>query len=124
MLVARIIAGIIGALALVKALPLLAIWYYRWDPIAVAIGSVFLIAGLFALWFAVFGDDEEERGHMKRTLLIGVVIGAVCFAAGFFGPLIFRPESNQGPLLGFFITGPAGFVAGCLGGFVWSRVFA
>ena len=122
MLVARIIAGIIGALALVKALPLLAIWYYRWDPIA--IGSVFLIAGLFALWFAVFGDDEEERGHMKRTLLIGVVIGAVCFAAGFFGPLIFRLESNQGPLLGFFITGPAGFVAACLGVFVWSRVFA
>jgi hypothetical protein len=34
MLVPRIIAGAIGALALLKALPLLAVLYFRWDPIA------------------------------------------------------------------------------------------
>jgi hypothetical protein len=31
MLVARIIVGVIGALALNKALPLLAVLYFRWD---------------------------------------------------------------------------------------------
>ena len=40
-------------------------------------------------------------------------IGAVSFAAGFFGPLIFS-KSNLGPLLGIFITGPLGTLAGAL----------
>ena len=52
------------------------------------------------------------------TLLFGVV----SFLAGFIGPIILRPDSNQGPLLGIFITGPAGLVLGGLGGFVWSRM--
>jgi hypothetical protein len=58
---------------------------------------------------------------LKRTLLAGLVVGVVSFLAGFVGPIILRPDSNQGPLLGIFITGPAGFVLGGVGGFVWSR---
>jgi hypothetical protein len=30
--------------------------------------------------------------------------------------MIFTPGANQGPLLGLFITGPLGFVAGAVGG--------
>jgi len=45
-------------------------------------------------------------------LLWALVLGAVGFACGFFGPLIFSPDANQGPLLGIFITGPAGLVVG------------
>jgi hypothetical protein len=26
--------------------------------------------------------------------------------------MVFRPDANQGPLLGIFITGPIGFLAG------------
>jgi hypothetical protein len=26
--------------------------------------------------------------------------------------MVFKPEANQGPLLGIFITGPLGFVVG------------
>jgi hypothetical protein len=37
-----------------------------------------------------------------------LIVGAVGFAAGFLGPITFNPEANQGPLLGIFITGPAG----------------
>lgn len=29
-----------------------------------------------------------------------------------FGPMIFTPQSNLGPLLGILITGPLGFVSG------------
>ena len=61
MLVARIIAGVIGALALIKALPLLAALYFRWDPIALSIGGVLLLVGLFVFWFALFGNDAGER---------------------------------------------------------------
>jgi hypothetical protein len=63
----------------------------------------------------------------QRTLKGGCLgalgIGFVCFAAGFFGPIIFAPESNQGPLLGIFITGPLGAVAGAIIGALvaWRR---
>lgn len=122
MLVARIITGVIGVLALIKALPLLVLLYFGFDPIALSIGGVLLLVGLFALWFAVLGSDVVERTHMKRTLLSALVVGVVSFLAGFVGPIILHPDSNQGPLLGIFLTGPAGFVLGGLGGFVWSRM--
>lgn len=41
-------------------------------------------------------------------------VGFISFLAGFIGPLIFMPESNLGPLLGIFITGPVGFGVGLL----------
>jgi hypothetical protein len=41
-----------------------------------------------------------------------LILGVVGFAAGFFGPMIFSPEANQGPLVGLFIAGPAGVVLG------------
>jgi hypothetical protein len=40
------------------------------------------------------------------------VLGAAGFAAGFFGPIVFVPEANQGPLVGIFVSGPAGVVIG------------
>jgi hypothetical protein len=55
---------------------------------------------------------------------VGAVLVGLCgFAVGFFGPILFMPESNQGPLLGIFITGPLGAVAGAVGGAVraWRR---
>jgi hypothetical protein len=43
-----------------------------------------------------------------------LILGAVGFAAGFIGPMIFVPEANQGPLVGIFISGPAGFALGAI----------
>ena len=57
-----------------------------------------------------------------RTLLIGLMVGVVAFLAGFIGPLILYPQSNQGALLGIFVSGPAGFILGCVGGFMWCRL--
>jgi hypothetical protein len=53
-----------------------------------------------------------------RILRWAFLVGAVAFAAGFFGPILLAPEANQGPLLGIFITGPLGFIAGALFGFI------
>ena len=56
---------------------------------------------------------------LRCALLGGVILGGIGFAAGFFGPIIFRPDTNQGPLLGIFITGPLGFVLGIICGTVY-----
>lgn len=51
----------------------------------------------------------------------GILVGTIGFILGFFGPLILTPSSNQGPLLGIFITGPLGFFFGLiLGGLYWN----
>ena len=41
-----------------------------------------------------------------------VILGGIGFVAGFFGPILFTPDANQGPLLGIFITGPLGAILG------------
>jgi hypothetical protein len=48
-----------------------------------------------------------------------IVLGGIGFVLGFFGPLLFTPEANQGPLLGIFITGPGGAVLGFAVGIVY-----
>lgn len=47
-----------------------------------------------------------------------LAVGGVGFLAGFFGPIIFVPEANQGPLLGIFITGPGGAALGLVLGVI------
>ena len=49
----------------------------------------------------------------EAELISSIVLGAfgtggIGFAGGFFGPIIFMPGANQGPLLGIFITRPLG----------------
>ena len=63
---------------------------------------------------------------LKTSILLGALgTGGIGFSAGFFGPIFFMPDANQGPLLGLFITGPLGFVLGALGGgahwLAWGR---
>jgi len=58
----------------------------------------------------------------KFVILGGIIIGSIGFVLGFFGPIIFYPSANQGPLLGIFITGPIGFLIGLVGGGIYWRV--
>ena len=79
--------------------------------------AVLLILVLAVLLnYGVFG--ARWRGVVRRAMVPAFVLGGIGFAAGFFGPLVFRPEANQGPLLGIFITGPAGFVIGLIYGVI------
>lgn len=41
-----------------------------------------------------------------------VLVGAAGFAAGFFGPMVFLPDSNLGPIYGILYSGPAGVALG------------
>jgi len=50
-----------------------------------------------------------------------LLVGGLGLVIGFFGPMVFAPGANQGPLLGLLITGPLGAVAGAVGGaVVWA----
>lgn len=64
--------------------------------------------------------------RLYRTALFGFVgaaiVGGIAFAAGFFGPIIFTPNANQGPLLGIFFTGPIGSLAGTILGLLTAIV--
>lgn len=51
-----------------------------------------------------------------------LLMGAAGFLAGFFGPIAIEPGANQGPLLGIFITGPLGVVAGAILGVLIPRI--
>ena len=50
-----------------------------------------------------------------RVIHWGMWFGLIGFLGGFFGPMLLS-QSNQGPLLGIFITGPLGFLLGTLAG--------
>jgi hypothetical protein len=54
-----------------------------------------------------------------RVTLSALIVGSIAFSAGFFGPIFFS-TSNLGPLLGIFLTGPVGTLAGVLWGIVSS----
>lgn len=79
-----------------------------------------------AIWSARYTwrrtDEASDGGVLALTLGGALVVGGVGFVGGFFGPMIFAPEANQGPLLGLFITGPLGFLLGGAGGFVYALV--
>jgi hypothetical protein len=72
-----------------------------------------LIALALAVRSGAFG--ERWRSRLRRAIGPALLVGGIGFAAGFFGPMVFAPDANQGPLLGIFITGPLGF----LGGLTW-----
>ncbi len=56
---------------------------------------------------------------MEFIFKYGLLVGIIGFSLGFFGPIVFVPEANQGPLLGIFITGPLGFAAGIVLGIIF-----
>lgn len=51
---------------------------------------------------------------MKAIFRWVVALGVTGLLAGYLGPIVLNPDANQGPLLGIFISGPAGAIAGLL----------
>ena len=73
------------------------------------------IIGLF-LWLMSKGTSKKFGNQVFKTALI---VGVIGFVLGFIGPIILSPDSNQGPLLGIFITGPSSFLIGLIGGAIY-----
>jgi hypothetical protein len=84
--------------------------------------SLALLAGVFT-GIATWRRTESQAAGLGPSLVLGALIGGGAgFALGFFGPMVFAPGANQGPMLGIFITGPLGLPVGALiGAFLWQR---
>jgi hypothetical protein len=90
---------------------LISVHHPRWISTVL---SVLLSIGVARFVWTYIGSPLPG---LARSVGIGALAtGAIAFAAGFFGPLIFTPGANQGPLLGIFITGPLGLLLGAIGG--------
>ena len=66
------------------------------------------------------GTAEGSTSVAVMAGLGAVILGGLGFVAGFFGPMIFAPDANQGPMLGLFVTGPAGVVIGAIAGAIYA----
>ncbi len=73
------------------------------------------VGGVLA-WRATAGGGDIVRGALVGAGLCGVI----GFVGGFAGPMLLTPDANQGPMLGIFITGPLGAVAGAVAGGLWA----
>lgn len=49
-----------------------------------------------------------------------LMVSALSFTAGFWGPMIFAKETNQAPLIGIFIATPFGLIVGAIAGYVYA----
>lgn len=86
------------------------------------IGSLVALAASVHVSRQVWNGTAESSSSVAVISGLGaVILGGLGFVVGFFGPMIFAPEANQGPLLGLFITGPAGVVIGAIAGAVYAK---
>jgi len=118
----RVVAGILALLAAPSAArDLYGMLRGGFDPLLAVLGGCTLLFVALSTWFALHGHLAASRARMKLVLRSGLVVGAIGFVIGFFGPLMWAPGANQGPLLGIFVTGPIGFVVGAAGGWLYAR---
>jgi hypothetical protein len=62
-------------------------------------------------------NNNRTSNHSRSIIRSALLVGGLAFAAGFIGPILFS-GSNLGPLLGIFVTGPIGTLAGAIWGIV------
>jgi hypothetical protein len=75
-----------------------------------------ILVAIMAARYIWVQTGSLQAGFFRFVAVGSLLTGAIAFSAGFFGPILFTPQANQGPLLGIFITGPLGFVLGGVGG--------
>ena len=76
-----------------------------------------------AISILVWRKTSATSNNLAYYIIVGgIIVGAIGFIIGFFGPIIFRPDAAQGPLLGIFFTGPLGFILGLIGGAVYWKI--
>src|SRR6266404_2909751 len=116
---ARGIVAVFAVLCSIIALStLVQLFRFRVTAAGALFELVFAAAAVAGWWF-VFANHQLDTGPRVRSAAKwGLIVGAIGFLGGFVGPIIFAPQSNQGPMLGIFITGPIGFAAGAIYGVV------
>jgi hypothetical protein len=94
--------------------PLLAFGTPR--PFRITIGLACAALVTVPVWRA----SADPAPGLGTSMLKGAgLLGGIGFIGGYAGPMVLAPDANQGPLLGIFITGPAGFLIGAIAGAIW-----
>ena len=127
----KLILRILAVLVVVPATYCFIFWF-PFSLLLVVLGKHgLLIANILSLLCAIVVGmvvwsklGSVQQGLSSNILIGAVIFGAIGFSAGFFGPIFFAPQANQGPLLGIFITGPLGFVLGGIAGFLYWKIQA
>ncbi len=83
------------------------------------VNALSIISAIGICSFVWIRLKAQNKGPLSYIILGAALIGAVSFLGGFFGPMIFTPNANLGPLLGLFTTGPIGFLFGGVAGLVY-----
>ena len=87
------------------------------DLLAVAFAVAFPLVPIVSLWAIVrYGPVPSRWRRREHPIGFALFIGGIAFSVGFFGPMVFTPDANQGPMLGIFITGPLGLLVGAVWG--------
>jgi hypothetical protein len=121
--VLRVLAALIALPTTAFALfMLIAVISSGLDWLRLMLGSTAATVAALGWYFALSGDRSETRVRLGYALRGGCLLGGIGFVLGFLGPIIVTPEANQGPLLGIFITGPAGFVVGVILGALYATL--
>lgn len=63
--------------------------------------------------------NDSARRPLPPAEIWAVTLAITGFCAGFYGPIALLPQSNQGPLMGIFITGPGGLIGGSFAGLLF-----
>jgi len=84
------------------------------------------IAVIICLFVYLFGiahsgfSSKSLGSFFGHISIFSLVIDGLLFLVGFIGLVLFYPDSPQGPLIGFAITGPFGVLFGLmLGATIW-----
>ena len=95
--------------------------FIRLDGYDVVAPFIALVCAAVVGWFVWQAlGSRSAIGILPTMVLWAAIVGGIGFVGGFFGPMIFAPDANQGPLLGIFITGPLGFLLGGVMGFAYA----
>jgi len=85
-------------------------------PLSLLVAIAVAVAAARYVWVHT---ASFHAGLANSVVLGALTMGGIGFSLGFFGPILFMPGANQGPLLGIFITGPLGLLFGAVGGAVY-----
>lgn len=78
---------------------------------------VHLLSVIGVVWFLWVNLTLEYHGALSRTILGALLLGSLGFWYGF----VPEPNTSAQPLVGFFLTGPLGFLLGGIAGFLYWR---
>ncbi len=83
------------------------------------IGAVLSIScATCAGWYSWQLLSGKKTGIVAAILTGALILGALGFIFGFFGPMLVAQDTQQAAFIGIFVTSPIGIVLGAIGGYL------